>query len=132
MPFKLGPIQRVRTAFHVLRTGDYQPANAYLRGYRYGLDNGIDLAWQEFQRCFGDIGPVPQVPAESVCRPSMNPDPLLASTGKPPSTPSGGRMGTHGTPPPKDTPAPAPGPSGDGVPTTVTKPGDGTHKKPNG
>lgn len=39
-------------------------------------------------------------------------------------------MGDHGKPPPKDNPQPSPGPSGDGVSTTVSKPGDGTHKKP--
>jgi hypothetical protein len=39
-------------------------------------------------------------------------------------------MGKHGTPPPKDNPQPAPGPSGDGVPTTVTQPGSGTRKDP--
>jgi hypothetical protein len=39
-------------------------------------------------------------------------------------------MGEHAPKPPKDNPPPSPGPSGDGVPTTVTQPGSGTHKKP--
>lgn len=39
-------------------------------------------------------------------------------------------MGDHAKPAPKDNPPSTPAPSGDGVPTTITKPGEGTHKKP--
>lgn len=38
---------RLRTAWHVLRTGDDQPAAAYLRGVRHGLNVGVDLALRQ-------------------------------------------------------------------------------------
>lgn len=56
----LGFADRARAALHVLRTGDYRPAAAYLRGHRHGLDSGIALAWREFRYRFPEIGPPPR------------------------------------------------------------------------
>lgn len=43
----LRPADRIRTAWHILRTGDYQPAAAYLKGVSHGLDTGIRIARHE-------------------------------------------------------------------------------------
>lgn len=56
----LGLADRLRASLHVIRTGDYQPASAYLRGHRAGLDNGIQIAWDELSRRYPHIGQAPK------------------------------------------------------------------------
>ncbi|WP_143765245.1 hypothetical protein [Catenulispora acidiphila] len=73
MPLQLGLGGRLRAALHVLRSGDYQPASAYLCGVRDGLDQGLDMAWSEMQRRFPELGPAPHVPANSCV--SLFPEP---------------------------------------------------------
>jgi len=73
MPLRLGFAARTCAAFHVLRTGDYQPATDYLRGVRDGLDEGLAMAWGEFQRCFPGIGPAPDAPAKHSVSPFHEP-----------------------------------------------------------
>lgn len=68
MPSRLGPAGRLRAALHVLRTGNYQPASAYLHGVRDGLDEGFALAWEELQRRFPGLGPDVRLPGPPMCQ----------------------------------------------------------------